>query len=183
MPSVPINFLLNVIHGFFSLIYFGAVLIFGLFGPKLSKLSEGTVSDLMLTVFPNLMSFIEASGMITIVFGAGEFFFYMIGYYRNGGIIEVEKILFSTGWGLCVFIGGILGIIGFSMGLYIASNFEKLFKLYKSLDPSVADDIRVTQSKIRLYSVVGLAFLTLTVIFMVLAVSFLPLPKEVMTAN
>ena len=177
MPSVPITFLLNTIHGFFALIYFGSVMVFGIFGPKLSKLSEGTIYEILSQIFPPLMTFIEASGMITIVFGAGEFTFYMIHYYRDGGIPQVENVIFSTGWGECVFIGAILGIVGFSIGLYIAHNFEKLFKLVKSLDPSVADEIKITQYKIRFYSLLGLSFLTLTVILMVLAVSFLPLPS------
>ena len=176
MYSVPINFALNVIHGFFSLIYFGAVMIFGVFGSRLSSLSEGTVSDLMLTVFPAVKTFVEVSGMITVVFGAGEFLLYMIGYYKDGGIGDVEKVLFSTGWGLSVFVGAILGIIGFSIGLLIARNFERLFRLYKSLDPSAFYEIKAVQGKLRVYSVVGLSFLTLSVIFMIIAVSFLPLP-------
>ncbi|BFH73149.1 hypothetical protein SJAV_10930 [Sulfurisphaera javensis] len=175
--AVPISFLLNVVHGFFSLIYFGAVMIFGVFGPRLSKLSEGSIYELMTQIFPPLMSFIEATGMITIVFGAGEFLFYMIEYYREGGISEVESIILSTDWGFCIFIGGILGIIGFSIGLIIAHNFERLFKLYKSVNPEVADEIKVTQLRLKFYSVLGMSILTLTVILMVLAVSFLPLPK------
>lgn len=175
---VPISFLLNAIHGFFSLIYYGAILIFGaVVAPRLSKLSESTVSELMTAVFPTLLSFIEASGMITIVFGAGEFFFYMIRYYRDGGLNEVASILFSTGWGICVFSGAILGIIGFSIGLLIANNFEKIFKLYKSLNPSSVYDIKLLQIKLRFYSILGAIFLTTTVILMVLAVSFLPLPQ------
>ena len=177
MPSVPITFLLNTIHGFFALIYFGSVLVFGIFGPKLSKLSESNLYEILTQIMPPLMSFIEASGMITIVFGAAEFTFYMIQYYRDGGIIQIEKVIFYTGWGESVFIGAILGIIGFSMGLYIAHNFEKLFKLAKSLDPSVVDEIKLTQDRIRFFSLIGAIFLTLSVILMILAVSFLPLPS------
>ncbi|ARM74797.1 hypothetical protein [Acidianus manzaensis] len=174
---VPISFLLNAIHGFFSLIYYGAIMIFGVVvAPKFSKLSESTITDLMRSVFPTLLSFIEASGMITIVFGAGEFFHYMIGYYKDGGLNEVSTILFSTGWGICVFTGAILGFVGFSIGLIIASNFEKIFKLYKSIDPSSINEIQFLQIKLRFYSILGAIFLTVTVILMILAVSFLPLP-------
>ncbi|AWR96317.1 hypothetical protein DFR86_01325 [Acidianus sulfidivorans JP7] len=175
---VPISFLLNVIHGFFSLIYYGAILIFGVVvAPKFSKLSEGTISELMSNVFPTLLSFIEASGMITIVFGAGEFFHYMIGYYKDGGLSEVGNILFSTGWGICVFSGAILGFIGFSIGLIIASNFEKIFKLYKSTNPESINQIQLLQIRLKFYSLLGAIFLTTTVILMILAVSFLPLPN------
>ena len=177
MPSVPITFLLNTIHGFFALIYFGSVLVFGVFGPKLSKLSESSLYDILTQIMPPLMSFVEASGMITVVFGAAEFTFYMIEYYKDGGISAIENVIFSTGWGESVFIGAILGIIGFSMGLYIAHNFEKLFKLAKSLDPSVVDEIKITENKIKLFSLIGTLFLTLSVILMILAVSFLPLPS------
>lgn len=174
---VPISFLLNVIHGFFSLIYYGAVIAFGILAPRLSRLSESTAHELMTTILPIFLSFIESSGMITIVFGAGEFLFYMIGYYRSGGFAEVSHILFSTGWGICVFSGAILGFIGFSIGFLIASNLEKLFKLYKSVDPSSIYEIKPIQAKLSFYSTLGAGFLTIAVILMVLAVSFLPLPK------
>lgn len=177
MYSVPINFALNVIHGFFSLVYFGAVLIFGVFGSRLSRLSESTVSDLMMTVFPGIKTFVEVSGMITMVFGAGEFLLYMVGYYRQGGMVVVEGVLFSTGWGLSVLVGAVLGLVGYSMGLLINRNFERLFRLYRSLDPSVFEEIKEIEARLRVYSVVGMSFLSLAVVCMIVAVSFLPLPR------
>ena len=175
---VPISFILNVMHGFFSLIYYGSVMIFGVIvAPRLSKLSNETVNDLMYNLFPTLVSFIEATGMITIVFGAGEFIHYLIGYYRSGGISEVYHVLFSTGWGICIFSGAILGIIGFSIGLLIGHYFEKLFKLFRSIDPESIDEIKLVQGKLKYYSTFGALLLTITVILMILGVSFLPLPQ------
>ncbi len=174
---VPISFILNVLHGFFSLIYYGSVMVFGVIvAPRLSKLSNETVNDLMHTLCPTLVSFIEATGMITIVFGAGEFIHYLIGYDREGGISEVYHVLFSTGWGICIFSGAILGFIGFSMGLLIGHYFERLFKLFKSIDPESIDEITILQNKLKYYSTFGAIFLTMAVILMILGVSFLPLP-------
>lgn len=177
MESVPITFLLNVIHGFFSLIYYGAVVAFAILLPRLPKLSESTVYELMTLILPTFLSFIQTSGMITIVFGAGEFLFYMIGYYKAGGFAEVSYILFSTGWGICVFSGAIIGFIGFSVGLFIARNLERLFKLYRLTDPSTIYEIKQILARLSFYSTLGAGFLTIAVILMVLAVSFLPLPK------
>ncbi len=175
---VPISFILNVLHGFFSLIYYGAVMIFGVVvAPRISKLSNETVNDLMYNLFPTLVSFIEATGMITVVFGAGEFIHYLIGYYRAGGMAEVYHVLFSTGWGICIFSGAILGIIGFSIGLFIGHYFERLFKLFKSIDPKSIDEIELLQNKLKFYSIFGASLLTITVILMILGVSFLQLPQ------
>lgn len=153
-------------------------MIFGVVvAPRLSKLSNETVNDLMSNLFPILVSFIEASGMITIVFGAGEFIHYLIGYYRSGGINEVYHVVFSTDWGICIFSGAILGIIGFSIGLLIGHYFERLFKLFKSIDPASIDEISILQNKLKYYSTFGAIFLTIAVILMILGVSFLPLPQ------
>ncbi|MCI2414000.1 MAG: hypothetical protein MPF33_01915 [Candidatus Aramenus sp.] len=174
---MPISLVLNVIHGFFSLIYYGAVIIFGaVVAPRISKLSSEAVFELMTRLFPTILSFIEVSGMITVVFGAGEFLHYMIGYYKDGGIQEVTYVLFSTGWGVCVFVGALFGIVGFTVGLLIGRYFETLFKLYRSVDPATVDQIHLVENKLRFYSLLGTALLTITVIFMILAVSFLPLP-------
>ncbi len=169
---VPINFILNVIHGFFGMIYYGAVLLFGLFYPKVEKVGD----ELLTNVFPTLVSFIESTGMITVVFGAGEFIHYMIGYYKDGGIQEVQKILL-TGWGFSILLGGILGLAGFFIGLNIGFLFERMFKAYKSIDPSSIEEVKKIKSKLSFYSKLGAVLLTLAVIFMILGVSFLPLPE------
>ncbi|ABP95125.1 hypothetical protein HA72_0954 [Metallosphaera sedula] len=175
---VPISILLNVVHGFSSLVYFGGVMLFGaVFAPKLAKLSNSTVFELMRDVFPSVLSFAEAVGLLTMVFGAGEFLYYMLEFYRSGGLSEVYRVLFSTPWGASVFSGALIGLVGFLVGVKIASIFERLFRLYRSVDPSKIDEIRVLEMKLRLYSLVGMVLLTTTVLLMVLAVSFLPLPR------
>lgn len=174
---VPISILLNVVHGFSALIYFGGVMLFGaVFAPKLSKLSSSTVFELMRDVFPSVLSFAEAVGLLTMVFGAGEFIHYMLGYYRAGGTSLVYHVLFSTPWGASVFSGAVIGLAGFLVGVKIASIFETLFKLYRSTDPARIDEIRLLEMKLRFYSLVGMVLLTTTVLLMVLAVSFLPIP-------
>jgi hypothetical protein len=171
---VPINFILNVIHGFFGMIYYGAVLLFGLFFPKLEKLEKE--EEILTSLFPSLVSFIESTGMITVVFGAGEFIHYMIGYYKDGGMQVVQKVLL-TGWGFSILVGGILGLAGFFVGLNIAFLFERIFKAYKSIDPSSIEEINMLKEKLSFYSKLGAILLTLSVIFMILGVSFLPLPQ------
>ncbi|QKQ99019.1 hypothetical protein GWK48_00180 [Metallosphaera tengchongensis] len=178
IQSVPISILLNVVHGFSSLIYFGAVMLFGaVFAPKLSKLSESTLFELMRDVFPSVLSFAEAVGLLTMVFGAGEFIHYMIGYYLEGGMGKVYQVIFGTPWGASIFTGAITGLIGFLVGVKIASTFESMFKAYRSSDPRKADDLKALKVKLRFYSLVGMVFLTATVLLMVIAVSFLPLPQ------
>ncbi|AWR98469.1 hypothetical protein [Metallosphaera hakonensis] len=174
----PISILLNVVHGFSALIYFGGVMLFGaVFAPKLTRLSSSTVFELMREVFPTVLSFVEAVGLLTMVFGAGEFIHYLIGYYLAGGFSLVYRVLFSTPWGASVFSGALLGLAGFVVGIKIASTFETLFKLYKSTDPSKIDQIKLLEIKLRFYSLVGMVLLTMTVLLMVLAVSFLPIPS------
>ncbi|MEL9969897.1 MAG: hypothetical protein QXF16_03450, partial [Metallosphaera sp.] len=83
---VPISILLNVVHGFSALIYFGAIMIFGaVFAPRLARLSSSTLYELFKEIFPPVLSFAEAVGLLTMIFGAGEFLHYMIGYYQLGG--------------------------------------------------------------------------------------------------
>lgn len=156
------------------MIYYGAVLLFGLFFPKLEKVeNEG---EFLTTLFPSLVSFIESTGMITVVFGAGEFIHYMIGYYKDGGMQEVQKVLL-TGWGFSILLGGILGLAGFLVGLNIGFLFERIFKAYKSIDPSSIREVEKLKAKLSFYSKLGAVLLTLAVILMILGVSFLQLPQ------
>ncbi|MEM0064579.1 MAG: hypothetical protein QXR57_04185 [Metallosphaera sp.] len=174
---VPISILLNVVHGFSALIYFGAIMIFGaVFAPRLARLSSSTLYELFKEIFPPVLSFAEAVGLLTMIFGAGEFLHYMIGYYQLGGTSLVYTVLFSTPWGASVLSGAIIGLVGFLVGVRIATLFERLFKLYKSTNPSSLDEIRVVEAKLRMYSLIGMVLLSATVLLMVLAVSFLPLP-------
>ncbi|NON62969.1 hypothetical protein [Acidianus sp. RZ1] len=174
---VPISIILNEIHGFFALIYFGSVMVFGIaVVPRIGKLSEGTVGEMARIFFPPILSFVEATGMVTVVFGAGEFLHYLLGYYRLGGMKEVYGIIFGTTWGLSILVGGILGLIGFFIGFFIAHYLERIFKLFRSLDPSTEVEIEMIQKRLNFLSIIGAVLLCITVILMILAVSVLPLP-------
>lgn len=130
------------------MIYYGAVLLFGLFFPKLEKLEKE--EEILTSLFPSLVSFIESTGMITVVFGAGEFIHYMIGYYKDGGMQVVQKVLL-TGWGFSILVGGILGLAGFFVGLNVAFLFERIFKAYKSIDPSSIEELDMLKGKLSFY--------------------------------
>ncbi len=172
---VPISFALNVIHGFFGLIYYGATTMFGVvIAPKLSKVSSETVRELR-NFLPSAVSFIQSAGIITIVFGAGQLIHYLIGYYEGGGMSDVYHVLFGTGWGVSVFVGGIFGIAGLLMGAFVKRDMDRLMQVYRGIlpDDEVLDKER---GNLRRDSLLGTALLTVSVIFMLVAVTFLPLP-------
>ncbi len=173
---VPIAFALNVIHGFFGLIYYGATTLFGIMiVPKLGKVSAESVRELR-SFLPGVVTFIQSSGIITIVFGAGQFLHYMIGYYKGGGLGEVYGVLFGSGWGLSVLIGGIFGILGLLTGGLVKRDMDRMMSLYRNILP---DDEMLVQARKSLQrsSMIGTILLTISVILMLVAVTFLPLPS------
>ncbi|MUN28955.1 hypothetical protein [Sulfuracidifex metallicus] len=175
---VPISFALNVVHGFFGIIYYGATTVFGIaIAPRLAKLSSEAIRELMKGFLPSVLSFIESSGIVTIVFGAGQFLHYMIGYYKAGGMPEVESVLFSTGWGISILLGGIIGLFGFLVGLSVRKDINKLASVYRNILP---DDAQVNEVKTNLMkvSLIGTTLLTISVILMLVGVTFLPLPEH-----
>ncbi|WP_054846239.1 hypothetical protein [Sulfuracidifex tepidarius] len=125
---------------------------------------------------PGIVTLIQSSGIITIVFGAGQFLHYMIGYYKGGGMGEVYAILFGSGWGLSVLVGGVFGFIGLLIGGLVKRDMDRMMSLYRNILP---DDEMLMQARKSLQrsSMIGTVFLTISVIFMLVAVTFLPLPS------
>ncbi len=170
-PALPLSLTLGVLtflHVFSAICYLGSVITFGLvIGPQLLKIAPSSANEFLAKVGPRFVRFSEGFAGLTILFGV-----ILLGATIEG---DFSRLSLSTAWGLSMSAGISTALLAFIVGIAIVTPATKRLIGYAQgqlANPGPPPpEMMKTAARLTKSSMVGMALLIITVVFMVAAAS------------
>ena len=161
-----LNGILAWLHIFGAIGWMGSVLFLGIvLGPLLGKLSPGTRSEVILKLFPKLVSYIQVFAIFTLVMGVA-----LAVSITNG---DLKLFSPSSSFGLYITAGATLALvtIAIAMGVVVPSA-NRILGITKDLTQNLGPpppELAKISRRMRMATTIVLFLLLIVLLFMVAA--------------